>query len=72
MRQGGAGIALTELASVGDQDDAFPLPHGRGDEFQNGSPTPDPRSVLKGMKARDFYDPYLHIGAIKVKTRDFK
>ncbi len=32
-----------ELASVGDRDAAFPLPHGRGDEFHHGSPTPDPR-----------------------------
>lgn len=62
----------SELASVGDRDDAFPLPHGRSDEFHNGSPKPDPRSVPKGMNARDFYDPYLHIDTIKVKTRDFK
>ncbi len=62
----------SELASVGDRDAAFPLPHGRGDEFHHGSPAPDPRSVPKGMKARDFFDPYGHIDTIKVKTRDFK
>src|SRR3546814_8995736 len=27
-----------DLASVGDRDAAFPLPHGRGDEFHHGSP----------------------------------
>ena len=26
------------LASVGERDTAFPLPHGRGDEFHHGSP----------------------------------
>ena len=28
------------LASVGERDAAFPLPHGRGDEFHHGSPGP--------------------------------
>ena len=31
------------LASVGERDAAFPLPHGRGDEFHHGSPGHDPR-----------------------------
>ncbi len=35
-------------------------------------PRSDPRSVPKGMKARDLFDPYGHIDTIKVKTRDFK
>ena len=61
-----------ELASVGDRDIAFPLPHGRGDEFHHGSPTPDPRGMPKGPKPRNIIDPYLHIDQIKVKTRDFK
>jgi len=39
------------LASVGDRDAAFPLPHGRGDEFHHGSPGIDPRS-LKGSALR--------------------
>jgi error-prone DNA polymerase len=63
----------TELASVGDRDGAFPLPHGRGDEFHHGSPTPDPRTPSpKGPKTRDIYIPDLHIDTIKVKTRDFR
>jgi hypothetical protein len=34
-----------DLAGVGDRDDGFPLPHGRGDEFHHGSPGIDPRSL---------------------------
>ncbi|HSV21467.1 MAG TPA: OB-fold nucleic acid binding domain-containing protein, partial [Xanthobacteraceae bacterium] len=55
-----------ELASVGDRDAAFPLPHGRGDEFHHGSPGLDPRSMPKGPKPRDIYDAYGHIDQIKV------
>ena len=62
-----------ELASVGDRDAALPLPHGRGDEFHHGSPTPDPRGLApKGLRTRDIYIPDLHIDSIKVKTRDFR
>jgi len=61
-----------ELASVGDRDAAFPLPHGRGDELHHGSPGLDPRSVPKGPKPRDISDPYGPIDQIKVKARDFR
>ncbi|WP_089173082.1 error-prone DNA polymerase [Bosea sp. AS-1] len=62
-----------DLAGVGKQDQPFPLPHGRGDEFHHGSPTPDPRDLPpKGMRTRDIYIPDLHIDTIKVKTRDFR
>jgi hypothetical protein len=62
-----------ELATVGERDAGFPLPHGRGDEFHHGSPGIDPRSLPpKGPKPRDIYVPDLHIDSIKVKTRDFK
>ena len=62
-----------DLAGVGDRDDCFPLPHGRGDEFHHGSPGIDPRSLPpKGPKPRDIYVPDLHIDSIKVKTRDFR
>jgi len=47
-----------ELSSVGSRDGAFPLAHGRGDEFHHGSPTPDPRGM---PKARNMVDPYLHL-----------
>jgi error-prone DNA polymerase len=59
-----------ELGSVGDRNERFPLPHGRGDEFHHGSPTPDPRSLPP--KPRDIYIRDLHIDSIKVKTRDFR
>ncbi|ENN83892.1 DNA polymerase-related protein (plasmid) [Rhizobium freirei PRF 81] len=61
-----------ELRSVGDRDDTFPLPHGRGDEFHHGSPTPDPRGLPKGPRPHDIVDPYLHLDEIRVKTRDFR
>ena len=62
-----------ELASIGQRDGAFPLPHSRGDEFHHGSPTPDPRSQPpKVTRARDMFVRDLHIDAIRVKTRDFK
>ncbi|MCP1201054.1 error-prone DNA polymerase [Notoacmeibacter sp. MSK16QG-6] len=59
----------SELASVGSRTEAFPLPHGRGDEFHRGPPAPDPRGM---PKPRDMFDPYGHIDEIKVKTRDFR
>ncbi|MBR0641439.1 error-prone DNA polymerase [Plastoroseomonas hellenica] len=62
-----------ELASVGERDAAFPLPHGRGDEFHHGSPTPDPRdAAAKASRVRDIYIRDLHIDTIKVRPRDFK
>jgi len=61
----------SELASVGDRDSTFPLPHGRGDELRNGSPAPDPRSVPKGLKPRNILDPYGHIDQIRAKARNF-
>lgn len=57
-----------ELASVGDRDGAFPLPHGRGDEFHHGSPAPEHRGL---PKVRDIVDPYGHIDHIKVQSRNF-
>jgi error-prone DNA polymerase len=61
-----------ELASVGNRDAAFPLPHGRGDEFHHGGPGIDQRSLPKGPKPRDIHDPYGHIDEIRVKIRDFR
>ncbi|TYR36428.1 error-prone DNA polymerase [Mesorhizobium microcysteis] len=58
-----------ELASVGNREAPFPLPHGRGDEAHHGGSGIDPRGLLK---ARDIVDPYEHIDRIKVKTRDFR
>jgi error-prone DNA polymerase len=61
------------LASVGGRDTTFPMPHGRGDEPNHGSPGFDPRSLPpKGLEVRDIHIPDLHIDPIKLKTRDFR
>ncbi|UCI05240.1 error-prone DNA polymerase [Mesorhizobium sp. B1-1-8] len=61
-----------DLASVGRRDTVFPLPHGRGDQAHHGGgPAPRERPP-KGLRARDFADPYGHISGLKVKTRDFR
>lgn len=61
-----------ELASVGLRDSQFPPPHGRGDEFHHGSPTPDPRGLPKGPRPRDLGSSYGHIDEIRVRSRDFR
>jgi error-prone DNA polymerase len=61
-----------ELASVGDREAAFPLPHARGDELHHGSPSRDPISLPKGPKPRDIYNPCGYFDQIMVKTRDFR
>lgn len=58
-----------ELASVGSRDTAFPLPHGRGDEFHHGSP--DSRERPTRPKPRDIYVPDRRIDAIRVTPRNF-
>lgn len=61
-----------DLASLGERDAMFPLPHGRGDEFHHGS-TPDPRGQSRPtVKPRDIYIPDLHIDTLKVKAREFR
>ncbi|BBK33445.1 DnaE-like error-prone DNA polymerase [Stella humosa] len=61
------------LAGLGRREAPFPLPHGRGDEFHNGTSTPDPRDLApKGLRARDMYEPDRHIDSIKVRPRDFR
>ncbi|WLS06307.1 error-prone DNA polymerase [Shinella oryzae] len=59
------------LASVGGREGPFPLPHGRGDEFHHGSPSPDRRDMPKLVKPRNLVDGYGHIDEIRVKSRDF-
>ncbi|RWL15115.1 MAG: error-prone DNA polymerase [Mesorhizobium sp.] len=61
-----------ELASVGNRETPFPLPHGRGDEAHHSGPGLDPRSMPKGLRPRDLVDPTLQVEPIKVKTRDFR
>jgi error-prone DNA polymerase len=63
----------SELASVGDRDLAFPLPHGRGDQVRHGGSGPDPRELPpKGPRTRGIYIPDLHIDTIRMQTRDFR
>lgn len=60
-----------DLASLGERDGAFPLPHGRGDQVRGGG-GPDPRDSPKpAVQARDIYIPDLHIDTLKVKSRNF-
>ena len=60
------------LASVGDRGEAFPLSHGRGDEFHRGG-SPDARDAPpRAIKVRDIYIPDLHLDTIRPKTRDFR
>ena len=61
------------LRAVGERDEAFPLPAGRGDEARRDS-TPDSRD-RKIVGSRDIYAPDLLIAGgkgIKVPTRDFR
>lgn len=61
------------LRSVGDRDQLFTLPHGRGDEAKTGGSGDQRDAKAKGLRARDIYIPDLHIhSGIKVKTRDFR
>ncbi|RWK72043.1 MAG: DNA-binding protein, partial [Mesorhizobium sp.] len=53
------------LASVGNRETPFPLPHGP----HHGGSGIDPRGM---PNTRDIVDPYEHIDRIKVKTRDFR
>ncbi len=63
-----------DLASLSERDGAFPLPHGRGDEFANGSAgSPDSRDRKHTeVRTRDIFVPDLHIDTLKVKSRNFQ
>jgi error-prone DNA polymerase len=61
------------LKSVGNRQEAFPLPHGRGDEAKRGG-GPDSRDTPPlGRKPRETHIPDLRPeSGIKLKTRDFR
>ncbi|MFB2553516.1 error-prone DNA polymerase [Ensifer soli] len=67
-----------DLQSLGQRDSAFPLPHGRGDEFAHGGGGPDARDKGRNApdtampQAREIYIPDLHIDTLKVKSRNFQ
>jgi len=61
-----------DLVGVGDRDESFPLPHGRGDEAHRGG-SPDARDLPpKGLRTRDIYIPDLHIDSLRIKPRNFQ
>jgi error-prone DNA polymerase len=60
-----------ELASVGDRDAPFPVPHGRGDQVTHAG-GPDARMLpRKGLRTRDIYISERHAATIKVRGRNF-
>lgn len=59
-----------ELGKIGERDESFSFPHGRGDEFRNGLPPADRRSRAK--QAASFLKLEDEVTRIKVKSRDFK
>ncbi|MCR6502053.1 error-prone DNA polymerase [Shinella sp. CPCC 101442] len=61
-----------DLGKLGERDEQFPLPHGRGDEFARGNGAPDSRERPKAAApSRDIYVPDLLIDRLKVKSRNF-
>jgi error-prone DNA polymerase len=58
-----------ELAGIDAREGAFPLPHGRGDEFHQGGPGRDARDM---PKSRDLPDPQGRIDQLRVKPRHFR
>jgi error-prone DNA polymerase len=57
------------LASVGERNHAFPLPHGRGDEFHHGIPPDDHRTIRKHPPPA--VDDAEEVERIKVISRNF-
>lgn len=57
------------LASVGERNRAFPLPHGRGDDFRHGAPPEDRRDMKKQPPPAVHDDD--EVERIKVISRNF-
>lgn len=60
-----------QLDGIGETEDEFQLPHGRGDEFHHGGGGTDSRN-RPPRKIRDIYVPDLHIDTLKRKPRNFR
>jgi error-prone DNA polymerase len=61
-----------DLGQLGERDERFPLPHGRGDEFARGNGAPDPRERPKASAPpRVIFVPDLLIDRLKIKSRNF-
>ncbi|MDN5289759.1 MAG: dnaE2 [Mucilaginibacter sp.] len=59
------------LAGIGETEEQFQLPHGRGDEFHHGGGGTDSRT-RPPRKVRDIFVPDLHIDTLKLKPRNFR
>jgi error-prone DNA polymerase len=51
---------------------AFPLSAGRGDDAKHGGSGLDNREPKPPVRARDIYEPDLHIDTLKVGARNFR
>jgi error-prone DNA polymerase len=61
------------LGTLSERHEAFPLPHGRGDEARGGGGADQRSTDGLGRKPRDIYIPDLHIDSgLKIKTLDFR
>ncbi|MCJ8056977.1 error-prone DNA polymerase [Shinella curvata] len=62
-----------DLSRLGERDEKFPLPHGRGDEFAHGNGASDSREQRPkaAAPARDIFIPDLLIDRLKIKSRNF-
>jgi error-prone DNA polymerase len=61
-----------DLSNLGDRDEAFRLPTGRGDEFAHGSPGGGDSRDRPVVKPREIFVRDLHIDTLKVKARNFQ
>ena len=59
-----------DLASIGQRGDAFPLTHGRGDEFR--ATTGSPMGDVGQPTPRDIHIPDMHIDSDRVKAKGLR
>jgi error-prone DNA polymerase len=59
-----------DLGKIGERDESFSYPHGRGDEFRHGIPPSDRRTINKRAASLPILEEA--ISHIKIKSRDFK
>jgi error-prone DNA polymerase len=62
----------TDLKAVSGLDAPFHLAAGRSDEPKNGDSGIDSREPKPIVRPRDMYEPDLHLGTIKLKSRNFR
>jgi error-prone DNA polymerase len=59
-----------DLSKIGERDESFSYPHGRGDEYRHGTPPSDRRTINKRAACLPMLEEA--VSQIKVKSRDFK